>query len=234
MLKSIRFLAILSFIAILVVGCTHSSPVIKVTPIPTPTPIVFTAPNIPIPTPVQDPPSCFLGFLFCNNPTPAPCKPQYVYDDLIDMGKSWIVVNQQQDQNNSTSPTPATFMSITSKTIKVTDQQGMTETSGSSLGVNSEDIQSTITHSVQYQINISVSLSVTTTIGNSTTVTVPAGKTVYGNYGVKVQITDGRLYDQAGCEGENSYFGPDITYTPIAVGWCVWISGATPCPSVQP
>lgn len=234
-MKFIRILALLSFLSIMAVGCTSSpSRVVKANPDPTPTPIVFIVPYIPTPTPVpQATPSCFLWVFGCTTPTPVPCQPHYVYDDLIAIGTSWIVVNQQQTQNNTTSPIQGTFMSTTSKTITVTDKLGMTTTSTSSTEISAEEIQHTITNSVAVEINHSVSYSVTATIGNSTDVTIPAGKTAYGNYGVRVQITDGRLYDQAGCEGENSYFGPDITYTPIATGWCVWISSQSPCPSVQ-
>jgi len=238
MLKLIRVLALLSFLSILVVGCASSpsSQVVRSVsdPTPTPTPIVFTAPDIPTPTPIpQATPSCFLGIFACSTPTPVPCQPHYIYDNLINIGTSWIVVNQQQDQNNTTSPIQVTFTSTTSRTITVTDKLGLTQTSTSSEEVSGEAIQDTITNSVAVAINHSVSRSVTATIGNGTVITIPAGKTAYGNYGVRVQVTDGRLYDQADCEGENSYFGPDITYVPVATGWCVWISGQPSCPSVQ-
>jgi len=50
------------------------------------------------------------------------CVPNYVYDNLVNEGQSWIVVSQQQDQNNSTSPAQVTFTSTTSKTVTVTDE----------------------------------------------------------------------------------------------------------------
>lgn len=140
----------------------------------------------------------------------------------------------QVDQNNSSSPIQGEFTSTSAKSVTVTDKLGITQTSTNSLKVPLEVITDTVTNSVSTTINHSVSNSITTTIGNNTTVTIPPKKKAYGNYGVEVQITDGRLYDQNGCEGANSYFGPDITYVPFATGWCVWISGQPSCPSVQP
>lgn len=243
MLKFIRAVALLLLLSISFIGCDSSSSshanatptaIPKPTSTPTPTPIVYDPPSISTPTPTpQATPSCFLWVFSCTTSTPVPCQSHYVYDDLINMGESWIVVNQQQDQNEFTYSIQATLTSTTAKTVMVTDKLAFTTSYSESVGVSEDGIESTITESVKTEINHSVSRSVTVTIGNDTTVTIPVGKTVYGNYGVRVQVTDGRLYDQAGCEGTQSYFGPDITYVPIATGWCIWISGQPPCPSVQ-
>jgi len=74
--------------------------------------------------------------------------------------------------------------------------------------------------------------SVTVAIGNSYNVTIPAGKTAYGNYGVKVQVTSGDFSDTARCEGQKSNWGTDVTYVPIASGWCVWLSNQPACSSL--
>jgi hypothetical protein len=169
-------------------------------------------------------------------PTPErPCKPAFAYDTLIDGGKSWKVIPpQQQGQNNSTSPAQVTFTSKTSATITVTDSLSLTTTTTGSLSGSLGVIKATITESVKTTIDTSVSSSVTASIGNDFSFTVPAGDIAYANYGVRVQITSGHLYDKAGCEGpgKKSDWGTDITYVPIGIGWCVWTSKQPPCPSV--
>jgi hypothetical protein len=149
------------------------------------------------------------------------------------MGTSWIVVDHLVDQNNNKIPIQVTFTSTAKKTVMVTDLLGLTVTSTASEGISVEGIQAAITQSVQLTINVSVSESLSTAISNSPTVSIPARQTAFANFGVQVQITEGRLYDQAGCEGGNSYFGADITYVPFGTGWCTWESGGTPCPSIK-
>ncbi len=153
------------------------------------------------------------------------CTPNYVYDNLVNKGLSWKVVSQKQDQNNSTSPAQVTFTSTSSTKVTVTDELGLALSADGSL-------TKVITASVQAHINHSVSTSVTTTIGNSTNFSIPPGETAYADYGVRIQITKGHFYDKARCEGDASDRGTDITYVPIADGWCVWTSSTPPCPSI--
>lgn len=238
MFKRHKSIMLLIFILLVVTSCTgvstnipDSTPVANtkliLTPTPTPTLIPippYTPTPVPTPTPTATP-SCILGFIHCTTPTPVPCKSKYAYATPVNEGLSWVVIDQLQDQNRSTTAAQVTFTSKTATTVTVTDQAGVTETAKASALV--------IEESVQVQINISVSLSVSTTIGNNYTFTLPPGKTVYANYGVRVQVVNGHLYDQAGCEGNKSDWGADLSYLPLAVGWCVWTDTDPPCPSIH-
>jgi hypothetical protein len=79
---------------------------------------------------------------------------------------------------------------------------------------------------------IEVTQTVNATIRNAFDFSIPLGETAYANYGVKVQITSGHLYNKAACSGETSDYGTDVTYVPIAAGWCVWLSSQPTCPSI--
>lgn len=157
-------------------------------------------------------------------PQPSSCSPNYVYDTLNDKGQSWKVVDHEVNQNNASTPVQVTFTSETATTVTVTDELGVTLSAKGSVGV--------IEAGVEAHINHSVSISVAVTVGNGDTFTIPPGETAYANYGVKVQVTSGHFYDKAKCEGNKSDWGTDITYVPIAAGWCVWTSDQSPCPSI--
>jgi hypothetical protein len=163
---------------------------------------------------------------FLTDPVTPPwnCSSKYAYENLADKGTSWKVITQQQDQNNSSVPAQVTFTSNTETTVKVSLDVHLSASADALLDV--------VYVSVKADINVSVTKSVSVTVGNSYNFTVPAGATAYGNYGVKVQITSGHLYDKATCEGKNSDLGNVVTYVPIAPGWCVWTTDETPCPSI--
>ncbi|HEX8731712.1 MAG TPA: hypothetical protein VF725_06585, partial [Ktedonobacterales bacterium] len=73
----------------------------------------------------------------------------------------------------------------------------------------------------------------TASFGNDTDVIVPAGQTANGIYGVKVQVTDGHLYDKKPCANRAKDYGNVTTYIPVASGWCIWFSGENDtCPTV--
>jgi len=158
------------------------------------------------------------------------CVPNYAYDNLADQGQAWEVISRQENANPSTSPAQEAFIAKTSKTVTVSDELDLT----ASASANADIAIASITASVKAKINFKVTQTVDTTIGNADTVSVPAGETAYANYGVKVQITNGHLYDKAGCSGGKTDYGTDITYVPIDSGWCIWFSNqpATLCPSV--
>src|SRR5436305_15044855 len=118
MVKPRRNLVILLFLTLIIVGCSTSSSVTVVhtppTPTPTPTPIIFPSPIIPTPTPTAPPTCGFAGIFDCDEtPTPSPCRPQIVYDYVINQGQSWKVVDPKQDQNNNPFPIQVTFTSTT-------------------------------------------------------------------------------------------------------------------------
>jgi hypothetical protein len=153
------------------------------------------------------------------------CVPNYIYDKLVDKGQAFSVVSPQENINGSTSPTPDTFTATTSKTVTVTDQNNVISSLTASAQI---PLLASITSAVRTQINHSVAQAVTTSIGNSTNLTVPPGQTGYADYGVIVQVVNGHLYDQSNCEASNSDFGMDITYVPVASGWCSWVSSQSP------
>lgn len=160
------------------------------------------------------------------------CVPKYVYDNLINEGQSWVVVSQQQDQNNSPSPAQATFTSMTSKTVTVTDKLDVIANLNVTVAGDAGSLIGIITLNVKAEIDHEVTQTVNAAIGNAYDFSVPPGETAYANYGVKVQITGGHLYDKAGCKGKKSDWGTDVTYVPIASGWCVWLSNQSACPSL--
>ncbi len=243
MLKFYSIFAIFLSLILIIAGCsTTNGPISQGTPTPAPAPTLAPTPTptfTPVPPPVfvrvptpAPTPSCAFLIFFCSTPTPSPCHPSYVYDNLVNEGQSWEVVEQQQDQNKSPSSLRVTFTSKTSKTVTVSDKEDLTITVDGSANASVGPIDATITARVKLQINHDVFQSVTTTIDNSVTYTIPAGETAYANYGVKIQITSGHLYDQAGCEGKKSDRGTDVTYVPIAPGWCVWTSDEPSCSSI--
>lgn len=151
--------------------------------------------------------------------------PNFVYDTLVNKGQAWKVVEQDQDQNGTSGLVQATFTSTKSDTI--------TASASVSVPGHADAVIGVILASVEAHINTSVRASVTTVVDNNYNLTVPAGKTAYGIYGVRVQVTSGHLYDTKSCGGSKADYGTVISYIPIAIGWCVWLSGQQPCPTVS-
>lgn len=157
------------------------------------------------------------------------CIPHWVYDQLANKGVAWQILYQQVYTNGGTTTTDWTVTFSQSLTVTVTDEKQAT----SSLDAKDIDlIITTIALSVKQQVNHSVASAVQVTVTNSPRILVAPGTTAHAIYGVEVQKTSGHLYDSNKCES-NWDFGMDLTYTPIASGWCSWIgdkSGA--CPSI--
>jgi hypothetical protein len=154
------------------------------------------------------------------------CSPKYAYDNLMNKGQAWQVVNQQADQNTTQGPITISFTSTSSTTVSASASIDLSANADALLGI--------IFVSVHAQINASVSKTASTAVGNEVRVTIPAGMTANGIYGVRVQVTSGKLYQGSSCGaggGEINY-GKVQTYVPIGSGWCVWLSGHTPCPVV--
>ena len=149
------------------------------------------------------------------------CPVSYSYNDLVNGGKAWTVVDLEEDQNSTSDPASATFISRTATTVSMS--------ASLNIGIDVDAILAPIFASVHAQINASVSRSTTTDIGNRFGVTVPAGKTAYGIYGVQEQITSGNLSGDDTCSGGKTDYGTVSTYVPISPGWCVWVSGQPPC-----
>jgi hypothetical protein len=154
------------------------------------------------------------------------CSVKIAYNNLVNDGEAWRVVNQEQDQNGTQAPITTKFSSTTATNITTTASVDITANAAAVLGF--------VFASVHAQINASVAKVESTVIGNEVTVTIPAGMTAYGIYGVKVQVTGGHLSQSDACGGpDNNDYGQVQTYAPLSPGWCVWLSGETPCRVVQ-
>jgi hypothetical protein len=149
------------------------------------------------------------------------CSAKIVYGNLIDDGQAWEVVNQLEDQNTTQAQITATFTSTSATTVSTSASIDISASADASL----LDI---IFVSVRAQINASVTKTASTVVGDEVRVPIPPGKTLHGIYGVSVQVTTGHLYQSNNCNGQPNY-GTVKTYVPITSGWCVWISGETPC-----
>jgi len=191
----------------------------------------------PITPPAASPAACS-----CSAPpasiqqnTPTQCVPNWIYDQLTDKGIVEEVITKQENVNSIASPAQETFVATTSKTVTVSDELNFVSSASFHAGADIDigvDIGASITASVKLNINHAVVKSVTTIVGDSVTVTIPAKKTGYAIYGVRMQTTSGHLYDKGGCEGNKSDAGTDTTYTPITAGWCTWDSDTSdPCPT---
>jgi hypothetical protein len=158
-----------------------------------------------------------------------PCSPKFVYNDLVNDGQAWKVVNRQTDQNTTQNAITINFSSTSATTVSVNIAASASINVGGSL----DAVFASVYANVHAQINASVSKTVTTVVGNAVTVTIPAGETAYGIYGVSVQVTQGHLYQSNTCGSVKPDYGDVQTYVPLAAGWCVWLSGHTPCRVVQ-
>jgi hypothetical protein len=156
---------------------------------------------------------------------PKLCSPKYAYDHLTSGGQAWRVVNEQEDQNSSQESISTSFSSTSATTVSTSLSAQITANVDALLGI--------VFASVHAEINGSVAKTVSTVVGNQVAVTIPAGRTAYGIYGVKMQVTSGDLYQANSCGGGKPDYGEVQTYVPIASGWCVWLSGGTPCPVIS-
>jgi hypothetical protein len=167
----------------------------------------------------------------CTSHTPGngiTCSSKFLYNNLVSNGEAWEAVNQLQDQNTTQAPISTQFISTSATTVHVDFSASASINVGGSLDV----LFATIYTNVHAQVNTSVSKTASTVVGNELTITIPAGGTAYGIYGVRVQVTTGLLYQENSCNGQTNY-GDVQTYVPIASGWCVWLSGETPCRVVK-
>jgi hypothetical protein len=153
--------------------------------------------------------------------TPQACSPKFAYSGLTNDGQAWEVVNRQADQNATQRPVTIRFTSTSATSV--------TASASIDLSANVSAILGIIFASVHAQVNASVTRVASTVVGNAVTVNVPAGATANGIYGVRVQVTRGHLYRSNSCATAKPDYGDVLTYVPITPGWCVWLSGQTPC-----
>jgi hypothetical protein len=154
------------------------------------------------------------------------------YDTLVDRQLAWQVVDEVHDQNNTPATAQVTFTSTKSSTVTVSSSKDITAFAQLAIPV--------ILASVRTEVNSSVVNSSTAVIGNTYTVSVPPGRTVFGIYGVQVQVTDGHLYATEAYSGDpctplSQDLGNVTTTVPIGPGWCVWLDNQSSslCPIDQ-
>ncbi|HLW01593.1 MAG TPA: hypothetical protein VKT82_23250 [Ktedonobacterales bacterium] len=152
-----------------------------------------------------------------------PCAKSYTYDHLTDMGKAQVITDQEQDYNGSSGVETVKLDATKSATVTVSVSETTT--------ISTEVDLDAVVAGVQQEVNSSVSFAVTASISNSPEIQIPAQSWGYGNYGVFVQVASGHLYSFK-CHKD---YGPNVkTYTPIAAGWCTWVTGGSSCASVDP
>ncbi len=155
---------------------------------------------------------------------PVSCEQTASYDDLIDEGEAWRVVSRQQSENTTSGPVTVSFVSSSSSEVSI-------EWSAE-LKLDARVVSPVVLAGVQAGVNRSVTESVTAAVGNTFTLELAAGKTAHGVYGVKMQVTSGRLRTTKPCQGGAKDHGTVKTYLPISPGWCVWVSGDVPCATI--
>jgi hypothetical protein len=156
-----------------------------------------------------------------GTPAPVLCSPKFTYNDPVNYGQAWQVVNRQTDQNTTPGPITVSFTSTSATTVSTSASIDLSADAYALLGA--------IFVSVHAQINASVAKTASTVVGNAVRVSIPAGMTANGIYGVRVQVTKGHLYQSNTCGSAKPDYGNVEAYVPIASGWCVWLSGQTPC-----
>jgi hypothetical protein len=146
-----------------------------------------------------------------------PCVPEtYTVDQ--DLGLVHTAVESRAVRNNTSSTIPVTFTSSVAHTISTTWTSSATISGGVKLGI--------INLTVSATLGVATTDSVTTTIGvNVGPVQVPPGNTVFGNWGVFQQETQGtyvkRICSPAG-RTRPPQVATGIALSPIAQGWNVW------------
>jgi hypothetical protein len=117
----------------------------------------------------------------------------------------------QSDHNGTASAASVTFTSTTSGTVSATS-------SGSSDIALSIEVASIASH-----FGISATVSKTVTVGNSITISVPAGKSGNGQYGAwRAYVTGLEKFTNNNCVVTTS--SAKNIYAPYKVGWNTWIS----------
>jgi hypothetical protein len=150
------------------------------------------------------------------------CNPgKFVYNNLANNGTAWELVNQQDDQNTTQQAITVEFTSTSATTVSTTVSINVS--------VNVNALIEFIFASVRAQINSSVIKTASTVVGNQVKVSVPPGMTANGIYGVQVQIASGQLYQDTTCGTKTASYGDVRAHVPLGSGWCVWLSGHTPC-----
>lgn len=145
-----------------------------------------------------------------------PCE---TYTVARDLGRVHRAVESRAVENNTSSTIPVTFTSTVASTVTTT----FSASASISGGVN----VSVINLSVSATLSITTTNTVTTTIGvNVGPVQVAPGMTLFGDWGVFGQLTEGTYWKMFACSLAGHTRRPSEAYgtafSPIAQGWKVW------------
>lgn len=145
-----------------------------------------------------------------------PCERYTVERDL---GRVHRPVESRAVENNTSSTIPVTFTSTVASTVTTT----FSASASISGGVN----VSIINASVSATLGITTTNSLTTTIGVTVgPVQLPPGMTLFGDWGVFGQLTEGTYWKMYACSLAGHTRPPYVAYgtafSPIAQGWKVW------------
>ena len=145
-----------------------------------------------------------------------PCE---TYTVARDLGRIHNAVESRAVENNTTSTIPVTFTSTVASTVTTT----FSASASISGGVN----VSVINLSVSATVGVTTTNSVTTSIGvNVGPVQVAPGMTLFGDWGVFGQLTEGTYWKMFACSLAGHTRPPSQAYgtafSPIAQGWKVW------------
>lgn len=182
------------------------------------------------------------------SPPPASCQLQYVYDHVVNGGQVQEVVDTEANYNGTSQAQNMQFIATKSQTVTVSQstlsiQQFQAQAELNGIAIVDDAVvhaQAEAIYDSVHEINNSVVMTKTATIGNQFNVVVGSWTWGYGNYGVYVQVASGHLYSQ-NCPGQFKDLGNVLTFTPIRVGWCVWVrgpnlftdGGQSPCPTIS-
>lgn len=145
-----------------------------------------------------------------------PCESYTVERDL---GRVHRPVESRAVENNTSSTFPVTFTSSVAQTVSTTFSASASISGGVNVGI--------INASVSATLGVSTTNSMTTTIGvNVGPVQLPPGMTLFGDWGVFGQLTEGTYFKMFACSLAGHTRRPYVAYgtafSPGAQGWKVW------------
>jgi hypothetical protein len=145
-----------------------------------------------------------------------PCE---TYTVAVDLGRVHRAVESRAVENNTSSTIPVTFTSSVAQTVSTT----FSASASISTGIN----VSIINASVSATLGVSTTNSLTTTIGvNVGPVQLPPNMTLFGDWGVFGQLTEGTYWKMKACSlaghTRRPYEAYGTAFSPVAQGWKVW------------
>jgi hypothetical protein len=136
-----------------------------------------------------------------------------------DLGRVHRAVESRAVENNTASTFPVTFTSSVAQTVSTTFSASASISGGVNVGI--------INASVSATLGVSTTNSMTTTIGvNAGPVQLPPNTTVFADWGVFGQLTEGTYFKMFACSlaghTRPGYRAYGTAFSPGAQGWKVW------------